>query len=275
MSNKLWLISMPIGNDLDLTKHALMKLNEISEIWCEDTRSFKKFCERMGIDYKSKKITSFHDHSDERRIEQFLSSLENNDIGYVSEAGSPYISDPAHHIVQACIANDIEVKSASGISSVIMALELSGLPAIPFTFHGFLPRNDSGKQSVYLSCMAAGGTHLFFEGVSRALKTIDEMVKTLPAETQFAVMREMSKDYESVYRFQADEWTELKETIVEKGEFVIAFYIKEAVQRTSSHTTKILEQIKSSGAKPKLVSKLIAELTGEDVSEVYKNYIKP
>lgn len=266
---------MPIGNDLDLTNHALLKLKELAEIWCEDTRSFKKFCERIGIDYKSKRIISFHDHSDDKRIEQFLNSLENNDIGYVSEAGSPYISDPAHHIVQACIANNIEVKSASGISSVIMALELSGLPAIPFTFHGFLPRNDSGKQSTYQACMASGGTHLFFEGVSRAIKTINEMVKTLPPETPFAVMREMSKDYESVYRFRADEWDSVRETVIEKGEFVIAFYLKDAVVRASSKTTEILEQIKVKGAKPKLVSKLIAELTGEDVNDLYKNFQKP
>lgn len=273
-NHQLWLISLPIGNDLDITEHAKLKLSELEEVWCEDTRTFKIFCDKHQIDLSSKNIVSFHDHSDEYRIKKFLESIKNHSIGYVSEAGSPYISDPAHNLVQACYDHDIEVKSAPGACSIIMALELSGLPAIPFSFHGFLPRNQSGKKKLYDSWKISGGTHICFEGVSRVRATLENMIEYFDEEAQFVVVREMSKKFESVYRFRASQWREVCDDIIEKGEFVILTYLPNSKSFMSSQVENILEDIKKKGAKPKLLSKLLAEMMSEDASDIYNKYFK-
>ena len=272
--HQLWLISLPIGNDLDITEHAKLKLQELGEVWCEDTRTFKIFCDKHQIDYSSKNIVSFHDHSDENRINKFLSSIQNHSIGYVSEAGSPYISDPAHNLVQACYDNEITVKSAPGACSIIMALELSGLPAIPFSFHGFLPRNQSGKKKLYDSWKTTGGTHICFEGVSRIKATLNDMVEYFDDQTQFVVLREMSKKFETVYRFNSSQWIQVYDDLVEKGEFVILTYLPKSKNSISNQVEKILEDIRKKGAKPKLLSKLLSEMMEEDASEVYNKYFK-
>lgn len=271
---QLWLITLPIGNDEDLTIRAKAKLKEITHVWCEDTRTFKEFCNRAQISYKDKTLISFHDHSKEGRLEQFLSLIAEHDIAYVSDAGSPYISDPAHDLVQFCLSHDIEVKNCPGVSSVITALELSGLPAIPFSFHGFLPRNTKGQSDFLEDCLQNGGTHLFFEGVSRVEKTLDFFTKTLPADTDFAVMRELTKTFETIHRFKACEWEEVKKHTTFKGEFVIGFYLKSKVKSLSLGIQDILSQMRKVGAKPKLVSKMISELTGEDQNEIYENYFR-
>lgn len=274
MKNTFWLVGMPIGNPRDLTGRAREKLEEVPQIWCEDTRSFRLFCQKQGISLDGKKIISFHDHSSSKRKEDFLRGLEKTDLAYVSEAGSPCISDPAYDLLRLCLENEIPIRSCSGVSSVIMALELSGFPGIPFTFHGFLPRQEAGKIKIWQKTAQMGGTHLFFEGVSRVSKTLDEMVAFFPKNTSFMAIREMSKEFETVHRFRGEDWKAEREKIIFKGEFVLGVHLDsgQGQESYSPKLQKILQEIQNKGAKPKILAKLLAELEGKKVQEVYQMY---
>ena len=95
----------------------------------------------------------------------------------VSDAGSPIISDPAHKLTHAVLNSGHELSSSSGISSVITALELAALPAIPFHFYGFLARDTKKKKDFAARINSQKGTHIFFESPKRVLATLEDLTK--------------------------------------------------------------------------------------------------
>ena len=266
--NAIYLVTVPIGNHEDITLRALNTLKEMEYIFCEDTRMFKDLCRKIGVDLSDKRINSFHDHSDDGKLNHLLEIAEKNGCAFVSDAGSPVVSDPAFPIITKAISQGIDIKTISGISSVTTALELSGMAPIPFHFHGFLAR-DKGKQVQDFEVMKSQyGTHIFFEGVSRVKKTLDLLVSEF-SNHNIVVARELTKEFESVYRFHASEYESIKNDIVEKGEFVVLVHNPEKEMSSSKALVEISEQILSKGAKPKLVAKLLAEITNKNPKEIY------
>lgn len=263
------LITLPIGNSKDITIKAFEILKELKYIYCEDTRVFRELAKKIELDVSGKYINSFHDHSGNYKLEKIIELAKTEEIGFVSDAGSPYISDPGYPLVQAAYDNNIPVHSFSGISAVTNALELSGLAPIPYIFHGFLAR-DRGKIEAFAEQIKSiQGTHIFFEGLSRVKSTLSILSQELP-ENSFVVCREMTKSFESVYRFQGKDYKEHEDEIVEKGEFVILVEQKESSSHSSKELLKIVDQIYAKGTKPKLLAKLISEITGENTKEVYE-----
>ena len=263
------LVTLPIGNKDDITIRAKNIIIETKNIYCEDTRVFKDLCKRIEVDYSTKQIRSYHDHSSDKSLETILNIAMNEDCIFVSDAGSPLISDPAYPLIEKAILSDIEIDSIGGISAVTTALELSGLPPTPFHFHGFLAR-DKGKILSFASEIKTQyGTHIFFEGVSRVIKTLEILTEEMP-QYKFAIGRELTKDYQSVHRFIGSEFSEIKKDIIEKGEFVILINNPEKTESISGDVKNLVEEILSKGAKPKLISKLISELSGLNAKEVYE-----
>jgi len=157
---KIILLNTPIGNLGDLTPRVLEALKTGRVFAVEDTRVFKELLNHLEITLEGKNIFSFHDQSNPKEIERLLELATQQDLYLVSDAGSPIISDPAYPIVSNARKAAIEIDSYSGVSSPIMALELSGLPPMPFTFHGFLPRDKGPKENIFLTLNR--GTHIFF-----------------------------------------------------------------------------------------------------------------
>ena len=264
----LTLITVPIGNLEDITIRAKNKLMECSTIVAEDTRVLKELLSRLEIDYSEKRIWAFHDHSEETSLQGMLKAMKEGEVSYVSDAGSPVISDPALPLVKLAIENSVDVQTLPGVNAPMAALELSGLPATPFHFHGFIGR-DKGKLDQFVSLMSSQyGTHIFFEGVSRIKKTMDHLSRELP-EWDFAICRELTKTYQSVYRFKGSEWEKTKVDVVEKGEFVILAHNSQKKTTATGEVSKLAQEILAKGAKPKLLSKLLAEITGENSKEIY------
>ena len=265
----LCLVTTPIGNNSDFTKRAIEVIEQADRIFCEDTRVFKLLAKACSIDLTSKSIDSLHDHSSEGKFLKVLDYAETENCVFVSDAGSPIVSDPAYPLVKMALERGVELSSAGGVSAPVIALELSGLPPIPFHFHGFFARDNSKKNKDFETIGQAYGTHIFFEGVSRVLKTLSELTKLYP-EFDFAVGRELTKEYESMYRFRGSEFSNVKESIVEKGEFTILVNNPtKAVSSSGKDAAAIAEEILKKGMKPKLVSKLVAQVLDVDAKETY------
>lgn len=261
-------VTTPIGNPKDITLKALETLQAVKIIFAEDTRVFKKLVSDLNIDVSDKQIFSFHDHSEEHHLNNLLSLAKQQQIALVSDAGSPLISDPSFPVVKAAIANDIAISSCSGISAPLVALELSGLPPQPFHFHGFPPRG--GALGSFLDEVAANyGTHIFFEGVSRVEKTLNKLAQVLP-DFDVVVGRELTKSFESIYRFKASEFAKGSSEIVYKGEFVILVHNPNRENTGSKQLQQQAEKILRKGAKPKLVTNLLADILGLKRKEVYE-----
>jgi 16S rRNA (cytidine1402-2'-O)-methyltransferase len=263
---KIILLNTPIGNLGDLSPRVQEALREGQYFAVEDTRVFKDLLNHLGISVADKRIQSLHDQSDPRQLERLV-ELAGREVLYVaSEAGSPIISDPAYPLVLAAYQAGLEIDSYSGVSSPIMALELSGLPPLPFQFHGFLPREESKRARAFSE--AGQGTHIFFEAPTRIEKTLDELAKLDP-ELQVALVRELSKKFQQVLRFRSGEWPQIRSQLTIKGEFVLMFHRKESLNTGQGELKKMAQELLTEGATPKAVARLLSLILERPTKEIY------
>lgn len=263
---KIILLNTPIGNLGDITPRVSEALRVGTSFAVEDTRVFKDLLSHLGISLVGKRILSLHDQSESSQVEKLLEIAEREDLYVASEAGSPIVSDPAYPIVQGAYARGIKVESYSGVSSPIMALELSGLPPIPFQFHGFLPRETGKRAKIFQG--AGYGTHIFFEAPTRIEETLDELGELLPT-VDVAVVRELSKKFEQVMKFKAGEWKELKKEMTFKGEFVFLFHKKDEAVVHLPELKELAQEIVATGAAPKLLAKLLGQILDRPTKDIY------
>ncbi len=275
-SAALILLNTPIGDSRELTLEAMEVLKEESIFFVEDTRAFKSMLSRYEIPLKDQLIRSFHDHSTEADLDKILGYWsEGKTVVYASEAGSPIISDPGLALVRQAINRKVELRSVSGVSSVIKALELSGLPAIPFHFHGFLPKKK-GPRKKHLEALGAFlGTHIIFLAKHNLGEVLAECSQLFFGKAA-VICREMSKKFESVYRGNIENLSELIEESERRGEFVLLIYIDSVRQGSSSDTTiaDLAKQIVETGAKPKRLSKLLGLILEKSQDEIYGTLYK-
>ncbi len=269
----LTLISVPIGNLEDITIRAFNLLKNHKYFIVEDTRSFRSLLSHLKIEVKDKKIISFYDNADPNKLKTIIRELKSGiDYLFASEAGSPIISDPAYPIVQEALAADIEIKSIPGVSSLIVALELSGLPPNPFHFCGFLPRGDRDKYEVMQSFHY--GTNIFFESPHRVQKSLSQLVNIWP-KANIVLARELTKKFETVYRFNASDFESIRESITEKGECVVLVHItREDIDLMTDNIAineiqKAAMEYLNKGGKRSL-SKLLAKILNKSSKEIYK-----
>lgn len=263
---KIILLNTPIGNLGDISKRVEEAFRSGTVFAVEDTRVFKDLLNHLGISLAGKRVFSLHDQSEDGQVGKLLELARGEDLYVASEAGSPIVSDPAYPLVLAAYEKGFEVDSYSGVSSPIMALELSSLPPIPFQFHGFLPRESGKIVRVFKDC--GYGTHIFFEAPTRVEETMDELSVALP-EVSVALVRELSKKFQQVLRFKACDWPKMKSELVTKGEFIILFHQNERGNKSGADVKELAAEILESGAGPKSVAKLISAILDRPTKEIY------
>lgn len=268
---KLLLVGLPIGHPQDITQRAYQALEQAPYILAEDTRNLVKLLRHYGIATEQKKIDSFHDHS-EGKLEGILAQIKNfGQVVLVSDAGSPIVSDPAYPLVKAALEHGVEVDSYSGVSSVIMALELSGLPPHPFHFYGFAPREESKRRQSFEKVSSISGQHIFFESPHRLEKTLQLLEQEHPLADVF-LGRELTKKFQTSYRFLAKDLAD--QDIKFKGEFVMSVYFPQSEgpqdSKDSLELKALAETYLDSGGGTKSLAKVLAKASGRTKASVYQ-----
>jgi len=265
----LHLLTLPIGNKEDITSRVKLTLEKESFFLAEDTRVFRTLLDALGIDSTSKTIFSFHDHTNSK-IEGLIKKLDQDqDLFLVSDAGSPVISDPAYPLIKQVIDSGHEIETYPGPTSVITALELSGLPPHPFHFYGFSAREQEKKRQTFKELSSISGTHIFFESPNRMEKTLNVLKETLP-NCDVSVVRELTKVYQSVHRFKACNFEQ--EEIQYRGEFIFLFHIgKSEVQNSvnDEELQKMVNDYLNKKSTPKQLSKILGKIVNQKPSEIY------
>jgi len=209
----LFIIATSIGNLADISFRALDTLKNVDIIFCEDTRQTKKLLVRYKID---KKMISLHQHSSEAKITKLLA--EYNNIAYVSDAGTPGISDPGNKIVAKAVELGIEVSPIPGPSAVVAALSVSGFPTDKFIFMGYMP--NKSKTKIFEQIKNAKNTTCFYESTHRIMKTLEQLKEHL-GDRQICVCRELTKKFETIYRGTINNVLDELKNTSSKGEFVV------------------------------------------------------
>ena len=221
----LYIVATPIGNLEDITMRALKTLREADLIVCEDTRQTLKLLNHYDI---SKPLVSYFQHSKLARIEYIIDELnQGKKIALVTDAGTPGISDPGGKLIELITEQLplITVSPIPGPNAAITALSISGFPTDKFIFMGF-PPHKKGRQTFFKEVAEAENTVVFYESTHRILKALGQLKEVLP-ERKLVVCRELTKQFESIYRGTAEEILNILERDKnnQKGEFVILIHI--------------------------------------------------
>jgi len=215
---KLYLVATPIGNMEDITIRALRILRKADLIAAEDTRRTRKLLTRYKI---RRSLVSYHDFNKARVAPGIIRRLTSGEhVALVSDAGSPGISDPGFLLVKLAITEGIDVVPIPGASSVICALQISGLPTHNFVFEGFLPRKKGKRRAKLEALTLEERTMIFFESPNRLRTTVAEMLEVL-GDRKIAICRELTKLFEEVLRTRLSETEELFSKKAIKGEIVL------------------------------------------------------
>jgi 16S rRNA (cytidine1402-2'-O)-methyltransferase len=192
----LSLVSTPIWNLEDITLRALRTLREADLIVCEDTRHSGTLLKHFEI---SKPLQSFHSHSTREQAKKLIERAENEHLAYISDAGTPGISDPAYLLIQEAIAQNIKIEVIPGASALLTALIGSGLHMHDFRFLGFLPLKK-GRQTLLKSLENKEYTAIVYESPHRIEKTLSDLINTFWSDYTICLARELTKIYETYHR---------------------------------------------------------------------------
>ncbi len=216
----LYIVSTPIGNLEDITFRAVRTLKEVDYIAAEDTRHSRILLDRYEI---KTSVLSYHSHSSHHKVDKIIELLkEGKSVALISDAGTPGISDPAYTLIQAAIAEQIQIVPIPGPSSALAALVMSGLPINQFLYLGFLPLKK-GRQTLLTQLAEEKRTIVIFESPHRLEKTLSQLLEYL-GNRQIAVCREITKLHEEVVRGTLTEAIEHFKNRKPKGEFVLVIH---------------------------------------------------
>lgn len=263
---KLYLISTPIGNLGDITYRAIETLKSVDVIYAEDTRITLKLLKYYSI---NKPLRSYHDHNEEEMALEIKESLSKGlNIGLVSDAGTPLISDPGYKVVN-LIKDEYEIVSIPGASATLTALIISALPPQPHTFIGFLDTKESKRLETLNTFKYVPSTLIFYERGTRIEALLKEMYEVFGAR-KAVIAREMTKLYETIYDFNLGE----EINIELKGEFVLLVegYKKEIItdERIKEEVLFLIKQ----GLTKKDAISSAAKRLGVNKNKVYEVVIK-
>lgn len=218
MPGTLYVVSTPIGNLEDITLRALRVLKEVDLIAAEDTRHSLHLLNHFDI---HKPLTSYHDHNKHLKAPQLVHQLiSGKNIALVSDAGTPGISDPGYHLIQCAIKEKVPVVPIPGVTAMITALSVSGLPTDSFLFIGFLPRKTVARKKVLETLKGLECTLVFYESPYRIQALLEDIANVLGNRTM-TLARELTKKFEEILRASVSEIiSNLPERAI-KGEFTV------------------------------------------------------
>lgn len=214
----LLVCATPIGNLGDVTLRVLDALRMAHVIQAEDTRVTRKLLTRYDIHTP---LEAYHEHNRAARTHALVERIERGErMALVSDAGTPGVSDPGAHLVDACLEAGVRVEVLPGPSAIITALVASGLPTNAFYFGGFLPRKagERGRELAKLSALDA--TLIFYESPGRTPATLASLAEAFPGR-HAALARELTKLHEEVARAEVGELARRMAERELKGEVVL------------------------------------------------------
>ena len=200
----------------DITIRALNTLKFVDVVFAEDTREAYNLLKHYDI---SKKIESCHKYSEMKHKDKIIRMLkEGKNIGYVTDRGTPLISDPGNYIVNEVIKEEISVIALPGATALIPALNMSGLDNSKFLFYGFLNSKKTLAEKELKNLKNVNYSLIFYESPYRVKNTLELIYKIL-GDRKIALVREISKLHEEIIRENISEVIKYTDTL--KGEFVI------------------------------------------------------
>lgn len=267
----LYIIPTPIGNLEDITIRALNILKQLNVLFCEDTRVTQKLLNYYDINLK---LSPYHEFNQERSGANIISYLERGeDVGLVSDAGMPGISDPGFHIISQCIELDYNVVVLPGASALNVSIVRSNLATKQFTYFGFLNKQQSKRISELKYLTTLEHPSIIYESPHKLLKTL-ELIGTINPLAKIVIARELTKKFEEYVSGTISEVLDYYQNNGVKGECVIIYCpIFEQIELTDPLTT-YYNLINLENYTKKDAIKDVAKKMGVNKNQIYQMVIE-
>jgi 16S rRNA (cytidine1402-2'-O)-methyltransferase len=266
----LYVVATPIGNLADITLRALHVLQLADSIACEDTRHTQTLLRAYGIEKSSAQLLAVHQHNEAQASDVVLQRLQAGQrVAYVSDAGTPAVSDPGARLVAAVAAAGLAVVPLPGASSITTALSVAGVVHEDgFVFAGFPPTKAMERDAAVALWAQEARAVVLLEAPHR----IVALAQALGAlgDRAVTVARELSKQFEEIATLPAQrfgDWLAIQPQR-QRGEFVLVLHPNRVVQDEGADLGVL--KLLLAELPLKTAVKLAAEITGRPRNSLYQ-----
>lgn len=263
----LWIVATPLGNSDDISARAKYCLEKSDIIYAEDTRRAANLFRNCGLN--PRQTISLFEQNEAERIQEILKALlAGKDVALISDAGTPLLADPGYRLVKTCRQSNIPVSPVPGPFAPAAALSAAGLPPLPFTFLGFLPRGKKHRSDLFLAYASAPGSLVFFERKDRLCESLEIAHQALGSR-ELAICREMTKIHEEFIIDKLENFHNLCSGLL--GELTVIIGPPEVRPRTPKADVLLkAKQAKADGLKPRAIVGMLKEsCSGWTTRELY------
>lgn len=267
----LYVVATPIGNLADISLRALHVLGLMDAIACEDTRHTQSLLRAYGIDKNATQLIAVHQHNEAQAASSVIDHLRQGQrVAYVSDAGTPGISDPGARLVAAVRAQGLRVLPLPGASSVITVMSVAGVTQEDpggFVFVGFLPSKAGERDRAVLALTAQTRAVVLLEAPHRIEALANAL--TVLGPRPVTVGRELSKQFEEIATVNADQLADWLAADANRlrGEFALVLHPL-AIEVAAGPDTRVLKLLLEQ-LPLKTAVKLAADITGQSRNTLY------
>ena len=270
----LYVVATPIGNLADITLRALHVLALADTVACEDTRHTQALLRAYGIDKPAAQLLALHEHNEAQAAAELVRRMaQGQRVAYVSDAGTPAISDPGARLVAAAQAAAMRVVPLPGASSVTAALSVAGITsdaaaAGEFVFAGFLP-SKAGERAAAVAALALQPRAVVLLEAPHRIEALADALAVL-GERSLSVGRELTKQFEELAHLPAAGFAPwlAGDPNRRRGEFVLVLHPAPVLAETGPDTRVL--QLLLAELPLKSAVRLAAEITGKPRNGLYQ-----
>ena len=269
-ASTLYVVATPIGNLADISLRALHVLARVDVVACEDTRHTQQLLRAYGLDRPGSQLLALHQHNEAEAAHNVLERLgQGQRVAYVSDAGTPAISDPGARLVAAVRQAGFRVMPLPGASSVTTALSASGMTGDSgFVFAGFLSSKATERQMAVQHLAQESRAVVLLEAPHR-IEALAQALAVL-GHRPITLGRELTKQFEQIETLPSQD---LSAWLAEKperlrGEFVLVLH-DAPVDAATGEGLRVL-QLLLPELPLKTAVKLAAEISGESKNTLYE-----
>jgi 16S rRNA (cytidine1402-2'-O)-methyltransferase len=267
----LYVLATPIGNLADIGLRALHLLQTADVLACEDTRHSQSLLRNYGLDKPSGSWMALHQHNEASAAEQVILRLQQGQrVVYLSDAGTPGISDPGARLVALVQAAGLRVMPVPGASSVTTVLSVSGCAGDgQFVFLGFLPSKATERQTAVQAMAQEARTQVFLEAPHR-IEAVAKDLQVLGAR-MLTVGRELTKQFEDVALLPASDFSDWLKAAPQrsKGEFALVLHPMPQENTGLGEAERVLDLLLLE-LPVKTAVKLAADISGAPRNRLYE-----
>ncbi len=273
-SGTLFVVATPIGNLADISLRALHVLQLADVVACEDTRHTQSMLRAYGIEKSSSQLLAVHQHNEAQGAQIVVERMQQGArVAYVSDAGTPAISDPGARLVAIVRQANLPVVPLPGASSVITALSAAGISPDAhqhgeFVFAGFLPSKNAERQAAVDTLAKEHRAVVLLEAPHR-IEALALALASLDARS-ITVGRELTKQFEEIATLAAQDlpaWLAADANRL-RGEFALVLH-PNASPPSNEVDTRVLELLLAE-LPLKTAVRLAADITGESRNALYE-----